>query len=159
MSVATRCSLPLPAMSAARFFGGLLLLLSTRDEWASAIFFGLAVFFGLVTLVFVRNGFGLVFGCGTALSFALLSRRPFPGTHYIVDILAVTSSLYAVYDPDGFLVCRCPHRRGHFGGTDRSAGFYLGRAVECAFGGHRLGSRKACGAPYSPDCRRRDARV
>ena len=40
-------------------FGGLLLLLSTRDEWASVIFFGLAVFFGLVTLVFVRNGFGL----------------------------------------------------------------------------------------------------
>ena len=84
-------------------FGGLLLLLSTRDEWASAIFFGLAVFFGLVTLVFVRNGFGLVFGCGTALSFALLSRRPFPGTHYIVDILAVTSSLYAVYDLTDFL--------------------------------------------------------
>jgi len=33
-------------------FGGLLLLLSTRDEWASAIFFGLAVFFGLGGVVF-----------------------------------------------------------------------------------------------------------
>ena len=84
-------------------FGGLLLLLSTRDEWASAVFFGLAIFFGLITIFFVRNGFGLAFGLGTAVAFAFLSRRPFPGTHYIVDILAVTSALYAVYDLTDFL--------------------------------------------------------
>ena len=84
-------------------FGGFLLLLSTRDEWASAVFFGLAIFFSLVTIFFVRNGFGLAFGLGTALAFAFLSRRPFPGSHYIVDILAVTSALYAVYDLTDFL--------------------------------------------------------
>ena len=84
-------------------FGGVLLVLSTRDRWAASIFFGLAVFFGLVTFFFVRNGFGLAFGGGTTLAFALLSRRPFPGRHYIVDILAVTSSLYAVYDLTDFL--------------------------------------------------------
>ena len=84
-------------------FGGLLLLLSTRNEWASTVFFGLAAFFGLVTLFFIGNGFGRAFGFGTALAFALLSRRPFPGTHYIVDVLAVTSSLYAVYDLTDFL--------------------------------------------------------
>lgn len=84
-------------------FGGFLLLLSARDEWASATFGGLAIFFGLVTIFFVRNGFGLAFGLGTTFAFALLSCRPFPGTHYIVDILAVTSSLYAVYDLTDFL--------------------------------------------------------
>ncbi len=84
-------------------FGGFLLLLSTRQEWASAVFFGLAIFFGLVTIFFVRNGFGLAFGLGTAVAFAFLSRRPFPGSHYIVDILAVTSALYAVYDLTDFL--------------------------------------------------------
>ncbi len=84
-------------------FGGFLLLLSTREEWASAVFFGLAIFFGLITIFFVRNGFGLAFGLCTAAAFAFLSRRPFPGTHYIIDILAVTSSLYAVYDLTDFL--------------------------------------------------------
>ncbi len=84
-------------------FGGFLLLLSTREEWASAVFFGLAIFFSLVTIFFVRNGFGLAFGLGTAVAFAFLSRRPFPGSHYIVDILAVTSALYAVYDLTDFL--------------------------------------------------------
>lgn len=83
--------------------GGFLLLLSTRDEWASAVFLGLAIFFGLITIFFVRNGFGLAFGLGTALAFAFLSRRPFPGSYYIVDILAVTSALYAVYDLTDFL--------------------------------------------------------
>lgn len=84
-------------------FGGLLLLLSTRDRWTPVIFLGLAVFFALVTLSFVRNTFGLAFGFGTALVFGFLSRRPFPGMHLILDVLAVTSSLYAVYDLTDFL--------------------------------------------------------
>lgn len=84
-------------------FGGLLLLLSTRERWTAVVFLGLAVFFALVTLSFVRNTFGLAFGFGAALVFGFLSRRPFPGTHLILDVLAVTSSLYAVYDLTDFL--------------------------------------------------------
>ncbi len=84
-------------------FGGIMLLLSVRDKWASVVFGGLALLFGLITVLFVRNFFGLVFGLGTAAAFAYLYWKPFMGAHYIVDFLAVTSSLYALFDLTDFL--------------------------------------------------------
>lgn len=85
-------------------FGGALLILSVRDKWAPYVFGGLALLFGIVTLWFVRNPFGIVFGLSTAFIFALLYWKPLPGTHYFIDILAVMSSLYALYDLTDFLV-------------------------------------------------------
>ena len=85
------------------FFSGILRLLSVRDKWASVVFGGLALLFGVITVWFVRNLFGLVFGLGTAAAFAFLYWKPLAGAHYIVDFLAVTSSLYALYDLTDFL--------------------------------------------------------
>jgi hypothetical protein len=85
-------------------FGGLLLLLSVRNRWAPAVFGGLALLFGTVTLWFVRNPFGLVFGLGTTAVFAFLSWKTLPGAHYLIDFLAVMSSLYAIYDLTDFLL-------------------------------------------------------
>ncbi len=85
-------------------FGGLLLLLAVRNKWASAVFGGLALLFGVVTLCFVRNFFGLAFGLGTTAVFAFLYWKPIRGAHYLIDFLAVTSSLYAIYDLTDFLL-------------------------------------------------------
>lgn len=84
-------------------FGGLLLILSVRDEYASSIFGGLALLFGMATLGFVRNFFGLIFGLSATAAFSFLYWKPFPGAHYIIDTLAVTSTLYALYDLTDFL--------------------------------------------------------
>ena len=85
-------------------FGSVMLLLAGREAWAGAVFGVLALLFGGVTLCFVRNGFGLIFGLGTAAMFAILAWKRFPGAHYIVDILAVMSALYALYDLSDFLL-------------------------------------------------------
>ncbi len=85
-------------------FGGLMLLLSGRAPWATKIFAGLAVLFGIVTVWFVRNTFGVVFGLGTVAVFGVLAWKPLPGAHYIIDVLAVMSSLYALYDLSDFLI-------------------------------------------------------
>jgi hypothetical protein len=84
-------------------FGGVMLFLSGRERWASTIFSGLALLFGGVTLSFVRNGFGLIFGLLTTAVFAGLAWKRFPGAHYIIDVLAVMSTLYALYDLSDFL--------------------------------------------------------
>lgn len=84
-------------------FGGLMLSLSGRRLWTRRIFGGLAVLFGGVTLAFVRNAFGLAFGLITAVVFAFLAWKRLPGDHYIIDVLAVMSSLYALYDLGDFL--------------------------------------------------------
>ncbi len=85
-------------------FGGLMLCLTGRQTWATTICAGLAVLFGIVTLWFVRNTFGVIFGLGTAGVFGGLAWKRFRGTHYIIDVLAVMSSLYAVYDLSDFLL-------------------------------------------------------
>lgn len=85
-------------------FGSVMLLLAGREAWAGTVFGVLAVLFGGVTLGFVRNGFGLVFGLGTAVVFAGLAWKRFPGAHYVIDILAVMSTLYALYDLSDFLL-------------------------------------------------------
>lgn len=85
-------------------FGSIMLLLAGREAWATTVFGVLALLFGGVTLCFVRNGFGLVFGLGTAAVFAVLAWKRFPGAHYIIDILAVMSTLYALYDLSDFLL-------------------------------------------------------
>jgi hypothetical protein len=85
-------------------FGGVMLFLSGRRQWTTPIFVILALLFGVITIWFVRNVFGIVFGLGTAAVFAVLAWRRFPGTHYIIDALAVMSSLYAVYDLSDFLL-------------------------------------------------------
>jgi hypothetical protein len=68
------------------------------------IFAGLALLFGLVTILFVRNGFGVVFGLGTAVAFGMLAWKSTPRAAYLIDILAVMSSLYALYDLTDFLL-------------------------------------------------------
>jgi len=85
-------------------FGGIMMWLSGRARWASPIFAGLALLFGLVTILFVRNGFGVVFGLGTAVAFGVLAWKSMPGAVYLIDILAVMSSLYALYDLTDFLL-------------------------------------------------------
>ncbi len=84
-------------------FGGILLALSGRKQWTQHIFVTLAIVFGVVTLCFVRNLFGWIFGLGTTAIFSLLAYKRFPFSVYIVDILAVMSSLYALYDLTDFL--------------------------------------------------------
>ena len=84
-------------------FGGLLLRLAGRPRWATTTFTGLAVLFSLVTLWFVRNPFGIVFGLGTAAVCSILVWKRFPGVHYLLDVLAVMSTLYALYDLSDFL--------------------------------------------------------
>lgn len=83
-------------------FGGVMLFLSGRERWATPIFSALALLFSGVTLCFVRNGFGLIFGLLTATVFAGLAWKRFPGAHYIIDVLAVMSTLYALYDLSDF---------------------------------------------------------
>jgi hypothetical protein len=85
-------------------FGGLMLFLSGRESWATTIFAVLALLFGMVTVWFVRNAFGIVFGLGTAVGCGILAWKRFPGAHYIIDVLAVMSSLYALYDLSDFLL-------------------------------------------------------
>ncbi len=85
-------------------FGGLMLILAARDYLARAIFVALAALFALVTLFFVRNLFGLVFGFGAAALFAGLAWKYRRGFAYFVDVLAVFSSLYALYDLTDFLI-------------------------------------------------------
>ena len=41
---------------------------------------------------------------GTTAVFASLYWRPLPGAHYLIDLLAVMSSLYALYDLTDFLL-------------------------------------------------------
>ncbi|ETX00218.1 MAG: hypothetical protein ETSY1_12015 [Candidatus Entotheonella factor] len=84
-------------------FGGIMLSLSGRRQWTQHIFTTLAIVFGVVTLCFVRNLFGLIFGLGTTAIFGLLAYKRFPFAVYIVDILAVMSSMYALYDLTDFL--------------------------------------------------------
>jgi hypothetical protein len=85
-------------------FGGMMMWLAGRARWTSTIFAGLALLFGLVTILFVRNGFGVVFGLGTAVAFGVLAWKSPPGAAYLIDILAVMSSLYALYDLTDFLL-------------------------------------------------------
>ena len=85
-------------------FGGLMLFFVGRRSWTTTIFVGLALLFGIVTIWFVRNGFGIVFGLGTAVVFGGLAWKAFPGAHYLIDVLAVMSSLYALYDLTDFLL-------------------------------------------------------
>lgn len=85
-------------------FGGTMLLLSGRQQWAATVFGTLALLFGIVTLWCVRNAFGVSFGLGTAVVFGVLAWKRFPGAHYIIDVLAVMSSLYALYDLSDFLL-------------------------------------------------------
>jgi len=85
-------------------FGGIMLLLTGRQAWAPTIYAGLAVLFGVVTIWFVRNVFGVVFGLSTTVVFGVLAWKAWPGTHYIIDVLAVMSSLYALYDLTDFLL-------------------------------------------------------
>lgn len=84
-------------------FGGLMLWLSGRKQWTHLIFTTLAIVFGVVTLFFVRNVFGVIFGLSTAAIFGFLAWKRFSFSHYIIDILAVMSSLYALYDLSDFL--------------------------------------------------------
>jgi hypothetical protein len=85
-------------------FGGMMMWLSGRVRWTPMIFAGLTLLFGLVTILFVRNGFGVVFGLGTAVAFGGLAWKSPPGAAYLIDILAVMSSLYALYDLTDFLL-------------------------------------------------------
>jgi len=84
-------------------FGGIMLSLSGRKQWTQRIFTMLAIVFGVVTLCFVRDFFGWIFGLGTAAMFSLLAYTRFPFSVYIVDILAVMSAMYALYDLSDFL--------------------------------------------------------
>ena len=85
-------------------FGGIMLSLSGRKRWTRPIFTTLAIVFGVVTLCFVRNLFGMIFGLGTAAVFSLLAYKRFPFSVYLVDVLAVMSSMYAIYDLSDFLL-------------------------------------------------------
>jgi hypothetical protein len=85
-------------------FGGVMLVLAGRQQWTTTVFAALALLFGGVSLCFVRNTFGICFGLGTAAVFAGLAWRRFRGAHYIVEVLAVMSSLYALYDLSDFLL-------------------------------------------------------
>ena len=85
-------------------FGGGMLLLSGRQRLASQTFTSLACLFALVTLCFVRNAFGVVFGLSTALFFGFLAWKQLRNAHYVIDVLAVMSSLYALYDLSDFLL-------------------------------------------------------
>ena len=85
-------------------FGGVMLLLAGRQQWATVIFAGLALLFGVVTVCFVRHLFGIVFGLSTTAVFGVLAWKRLPGAPYIIDILAVMSSLYALYDLSDFLL-------------------------------------------------------
>jgi hypothetical protein len=84
-------------------FGGIMLSLSGRKPWTQRIFIALAMIFGVITLSFVRNLFGWIFGLGTTAIFGLLAYKRFPFSAYIVDVLAVMSSMYALYDLSDFL--------------------------------------------------------
>ena len=85
-------------------FGGLMLSLSGRKQWTQHIFITLALVFGVVTVAFVRNLFGWVFGLSTAAVFGFLAYKRPSFSVYIVDFLAVTSSMYALYDLSDFLL-------------------------------------------------------
>ena len=85
-------------------FGGAMLLLSGRQQWATKTFTSLACLFALVTLCFVRNLFGVVFGLSAALIFGFLAWKKLRNSHYFIDVLAVMSSLYALYDLSDFLL-------------------------------------------------------
>ena len=71
----------------------------SRPRWAPAVIQALGVLTVLVTLVYVRNGFGIAFGLlFGALLFAAGRRLKRDAAVQLLTALALTSALYALLD-------------------------------------------------------------
>lgn len=85
-------------------FGGLVLIFSEKQKNASYVFLALSILVGFMTIAYVRNWFGIIFGVSAAAAFWFLYSKNFGFKSYFLDFIGVTSSLYAIYDLTDFLI-------------------------------------------------------
>ena len=80
-------------------FGALFLLLGSRRRWAPGIVGLLGIFTLVVTLVYVRTWFGLLYGLVAAGVFILFASKLKPeASEILLAAVGVMSCLYAVWD-------------------------------------------------------------
>lgn len=91
-------------------WGGLILELGRRaGSWAPRVVVGMAAMVVGVTLLFVRNPFGLLFGILFGLFLVAVARAVQPkGNRALLTVLGLTSCLYAVLDIKSDILAR-PH--------------------------------------------------
>jgi hypothetical protein len=80
-------------------FGALFLLLGHRRRWAPGVIAVIGLFTLVVTLLYVRTWFGLVYGLLAAAAFLLVASRLGPEvSEILLAAIGVMSCLYAVWD-------------------------------------------------------------
>ncbi len=80
-------------------FGALFLLLGSRRRWAPGVIGLMGIFTLVVTLVYVRTWFGLLYGLVAAGVFILFASRLKPeASEILLAAVGIMSCLYAVWD-------------------------------------------------------------
>jgi hypothetical protein len=80
-------------------FGALFLLLGSRRRWAPGVIGLIGLFTLVVTLVYVRSWFGLLYGLLAAAAFVLVASKLKPeASEILLAAIGIMSCLYAVWD-------------------------------------------------------------
>ena len=80
-------------------FGALFLLLGSRRRWAPGVIGLIGLFALVVTLVYVRSWFGLLYGLLAAAAFILVASKLKPeASEILLAAIGIMSCLYAVWD-------------------------------------------------------------
>ena len=80
-------------------FGALFLLLGGRRRWAPGVIGLIGIFTLVVTLVYVRSWFGLLYGLLAAVVFILFASKLKPeASEILLAAIGIMSCLYAVWD-------------------------------------------------------------
>jgi hypothetical protein len=80
-------------------FGALFLLLGSRRRWAPGVIGLIGLFTLVVTLVYVRSWFGLLYGLLAAAAFILVASKLKPeASEILLAAIGIMSCLYAVWD-------------------------------------------------------------
>ena len=80
-------------------FGALFLLLGARRRWAPGVVGLIGLFILVVTLVYVRTWFGLLYGLLTAATLILVASKLKPeASEILLAAIGIMSCLYAVWD-------------------------------------------------------------
>ncbi|MCC7430619.1 M50 family metallopeptidase [bacterium] len=84
-------------------FGGILLVLASKNKFQRYIFLFFAVGILFVAILYVRNIFGITFCAVSILIFYSLFKLNLKYSYFFLYFLGITSSFYAIYDLTDFL--------------------------------------------------------
>jgi hypothetical protein len=88
-------------------WGGLILVTAARTDWDKAISVFIGILVLAVTLLFVRSGFGLLYGLLFGAGMAWLGwKAPRAANDFMLKLIGLTSVLYAVLDIWSDLIAR-----------------------------------------------------